>query len=158
MQHCIPSRVTYLCDKFETKILQLIRKTIQHRSISGETSSESTKLLGPEYNDLLGEYLSIKRLKQSIFNESYSAAAHPCARAFRHNFQISNFTSAFIFTLVQNVEGPNKRYRCWMCQQDLSRSVYYRHMRRNGCSALVRMPTKECHTTKNTNIYVTRKK
>ena len=70
MQHCIPSRVTYLCDKFETKILQLIRKTIQHRPISGETSSESTKLLGPEYNDLLGEYLSIKRLKQSIFNES----------------------------------------------------------------------------------------
>ena len=29
MQHCIPSRVTYLCDKFETKIFQLIRKTIQ---------------------------------------------------------------------------------------------------------------------------------
>ena len=49
------------------------------------------------------------------------------------------------------MEGLNKRYRCWMCQQDLSRSVYYRHMRRNGCSALVRMPTKECHTTKNTN-------
>ena len=24
-------------------------------------------------------------------------------------------------------------------------------IRRNGCSALVRMPTKECHTTKNTN-------
>ena len=95
---------------------------------------------------------SIKRLEQSIFNESYFAAAHPCARAFRHNFQISNFTSAFIFTLVQNMEGLNKRYRCWMCQQDLSRSVYYRHMRRNGCSALVRMPTKECHTTKNTNI------
>ena len=21
------------------------------------------------------------------------------------------------------MEGPNKRYRCWMCQQDLSRSV-----------------------------------
>ena len=123
MQHCIPSRVTYLCDKFETKIFfQLIRITIQH--FAGEPSSESTKLLGPEYNYLLGEYLSIKRLEQSIFNESYSAAAHPCARAFRHNFQISNFTSAFIFILVQNMEGPNKRYRCWMCQQDLSRSVY----------------------------------
>ena len=74
-----------------------------------ETSLESTKLLGPEYNDLLGEYLSIKRLEQLIFNESYSAAAHPCARAFRHNFHISNFTSAFILTLVQNMEGPNKR-------------------------------------------------
>ena len=63
---------------------------------------------------LHGEYVyqSIKRLEQSIFIESYS---HPCARAFRHNFQISNFTSAFIFTLVQNMEGPNKRYRCWMC-------------------------------------------
>ena len=49
------------------------------------------------------------------------------------------------------MEGPNKRYRCWICQQDLSRSVYYRHMRRNGCPALVRMQTKECHTTKGTN-------
>ena len=87
----------------------------------------------------------------SRFSMNHTPRSCPCARAFRHNFQISNFTSAFIFTLVQNMEGPNKRYRCWMCQQDLSQSVYYRHMRRNGCSALVRMPTKECHTTKNTN-------
>ena len=49
------------------------------------------------------------------------------------------------------MEGPNKQYRCWMCQQDLSQSVYYRHMRQNGCSALVRMPTKEFDTTKNSN-------
>ena len=106
MQHCIPSCVTYLCDKFETKIFQLIRKTIQHFAGLSQVKLHR-KLLGPEYNDLYGEYvyLSIKRLEQSIFNEPYSAAAHPCARAFRHNFQISNFTSAFIFTLVQNMEA-----------------------------------------------------
>ena len=38
-----------------------------------------------------------KRLEQSIFNESYSTAAHPCARAFRHNCQISNFSHQLLF-------------------------------------------------------------
>ena len=33
------------------------------------------------------------------------------------------------------MEETNKRYRCWKCQQGLSRSVYYRHLRTNGCSS-----------------------
>ena len=40
------------------------------------------------------------------------------------------------------MEETNKRYRCWKCQQDLSRSVYYRHLRTNGCSSW-RIPKKK---------------
>ena len=31
------------------------------------------------------------------------------------------------------MDRPRKRYKCWKCKQELSRSVFYRHSQRNGC-------------------------
>ena len=144
MQHCIPSRVTYFCDKFETKIFfQLIRITIQH--FAGEPSSESTKLLGPEYNYLLGEYLSIKRLEQSIFNESY-IHAHV------------HFVIIFKFLISHQLLFLSS-YKTWKDQISdigagcVNKTYHDLSIRRNGCSALVRMPADKgmSYDTKNTN-------
>ena len=32
------------------------------------------------------------------------------------------------------MDRPRKRYKCWKCKQELSRSVFYRHSQRNGCT------------------------
>ena len=31
------------------------------------------------------------------------------------------------------MDRPRKRYKCWKCKQELSRSVFYRRSQRNGC-------------------------
>ena len=52
------------------------------------------------------------------------------------------------------MEETNKRYRCWKCQQYLSRSVYYRHLRRNGCSDTRKTTSRESQKQRSVDMEV----
>ena len=110
------------------------------------------KQLGPEYNDLLGEYVYLSICHQKTRAVDFQLIilhSCPCAHAFRYlifTFWISN---QLLFL------PSHKTWKSQISDADagsVNQTYHDLSMRQNGCSTLVRMPTKECHTTKNTNM------